>query len=339
MAAAQDISVGSSLVMDRTVYNFGDILLSDGPVSCNFTLSNKSKENVEIVSVNTSCGCTDVKWTKGAIAPGGNGTVSVTYSNNEGPIPFDKTLTMYLSTEKKPVILRIRGVSHTKALSLEEAYPVRSGDFGFKSADVKVGNLEQGRYKSTTVKVANFASAPKTLSFSGVSDCLTVKVEPSEIPAGGTADITVTVKASRDKWGKNYYWATATGGLKIGFWAITKENFSSMTKEEKDAAAKIMFKDSNFSVGKIHRGDKVDAVFEFSNTGRKDIVIYAANSDTPGLSVKSDSPVRPGASGKVAVHCDTSLLKGGDDLPFIISLYTNCPARPIVNLFVVGVIE
>lgn len=339
VCVAQDIDASAGISMDKTVWNFGDILLSDGPVSCTFSLTNTSSENIEIQSVNTSCGCTDVKWTKGPIAPGAKGGITVTYSNNEGPIPFDKTLTMYLSSRKKPVILRVRGVSHERKLSLEEAYPVRSGSFGFKTDDIKVGNLEQGGYKSTTLKVANFASSAQTVSFSNVSENLTVKAEPAAVPPGGTADITVTVKASRKLWGKNYYYATAPGGLRLGFWAITKENFSSLTKEQKDAAARITFKDSNFSVGKIKRGSVVDARFEFTDTGRSPLTIYAANTDTPGVEISFDSTVKPGAAGTVNVHCNTSALTPSDDFPFIIFLYTNCPSRPIVTLFVVGVLE
>lgn len=95
---------------DRTVHDFGEVSVKDGPLSCVFTLSNDGEEDVSILAVVPSCGCTDVQWTREKIPSGGKGTVSVTYANDDGPYPFDKTLTVYLSDVRKPVILHIRGV-------------------------------------------------------------------------------------------------------------------------------------------------------------------------------------------------------------------------------------
>lgn len=52
--------------------------------------------------------------------------------NDEGPYPFDKTLTVYMSGLKKPVVLRLRGVVHEKKLSLNELYPQRRGSLALK---------------------------------------------------------------------------------------------------------------------------------------------------------------------------------------------------------------
>ena len=77
---------------DKTIHNFGDVMLSDGPLSCTFTMKNVSEKPVVIYNVVTSCGCTDVEWTREPIKPGNTGTISTVYTNDEGPYPFDKTL-------------------------------------------------------------------------------------------------------------------------------------------------------------------------------------------------------------------------------------------------------
>jgi hypothetical protein len=82
--------IGNGLEIDKMVHNFGDIMLDSGPVSCEFTITNKSTKPAVIYNVISSCGCTDVEWTKEPIKPGGTGKISVTYSNDEGPYPFDK---------------------------------------------------------------------------------------------------------------------------------------------------------------------------------------------------------------------------------------------------------
>lgn len=101
---ADDIFAFSSKVHD-----FGTISVKDGPQSCTFTLTNISKEPAVIYAVVSSCGCTDVKWTRTVIEPGAEGKVEATYSNDDGPYPFDKTLTVYVKDADKPVTLHIRG--------------------------------------------------------------------------------------------------------------------------------------------------------------------------------------------------------------------------------------
>ena len=38
------VKVGSSLELDKTVHNFGDILMEKGPVSCTFTVNNTGQK-------------------------------------------------------------------------------------------------------------------------------------------------------------------------------------------------------------------------------------------------------------------------------------------------------
>ena len=62
-----------------------------------------------VFAVVPSCGCTDVVWPREAIAPGKTGVITATYSNDEGAGTFDKTLTVYTSAQKKPIILHLKG--------------------------------------------------------------------------------------------------------------------------------------------------------------------------------------------------------------------------------------
>ena len=101
--------------VDKTVHDFGDISVGSGPVKCTFTITNISGQPLAITSVVSSCGCTDVNWTRPDIAPGKSGTVTATYSNDEGPYPFDKTLTVWVSGLQKRIILHLRGVVCEKA--------------------------------------------------------------------------------------------------------------------------------------------------------------------------------------------------------------------------------
>lgn len=347
MAAKAQEKITDGVEIDKFVHNFGDILFDSGPVSCTFTLKNTGNKPVVIYSVTTTCGCTNVEWTQEPIRPGKTGTVSVTYSNDEGPYPFDKSLTMYISDLKKPVILKLRGVSLDKIRPLEELYPVNYGSLGIKENINKGGNMDQNGTKSESIMVANLSNSPLKLTFADVSPFLSLSVSPNPIPARGTAEVTYTVTADRSLWGKNYYWAvpvvngktytSSEGDKKMGFWAFTREDFSGVSADDKRNGPRPTFKESTYSFGKIKKGQKVTAQFTFKNDGKMPFKIYKVDADTE-ISYGAIPDAAPGESLTFSIDLDTADLSKGESLT-IVTLTTNSPLRPIVNIFIAGFIE
>ena len=143
---------------DKTIHDFGDVTLGQGALNCAFTVTNISDKPIVIYNVVSSCGCTDVKWTREPVLPGKSGKISATYSNDEGPYPFDKTLTVYISNVKKPIVLRLRGIAHEKKLALSELYPVHKGSLALRKTEIKLGNLSQNGQKSDAMNVANIGT-------------------------------------------------------------------------------------------------------------------------------------------------------------------------------------
>lgn len=327
---------------DRLTHNFGDILIEDGPVSCSFNVRNAGSKPIAIYSVVSSCGCTDVKWTREPIMPGKTGKISATYSNDEGPYPFDKTLSVYVSGVEKPVVLRFRGISHEKKKTLGEMFPVRLGPLGIKESEIKGGNFEQGRQISDEFELANLSKSTVKLSFKDVTPELKLSVTSVTIPAGKTVKVAYTINSSREKWGKNWYSATPVIDGKtykaISVWAITKENFSGWTKEQKDNGSRPIFESSAFTFDKVKAGKRINASFSLTNKGKSDFIVYKADCDNSGLSNGPLAKVAPGGKAVYNFSLDTTGMASGEVL-VIISLITNSPSRPIVNLFITGWIE
>lgn len=340
--------VGSLLEIDKTVHNFGDIIHKSGPVSCTFTLKNTGDKPAVIYNVTSTCGCTNVDWTREPIRPGESGKISVTYSNDEGAYPFDKTLTTYISDVQKPLLLKIRGVSIETPKPLKELYPISYGPFALRESQIKCGNLEQGGQKSDAVMVANISSRPIHVDFTEISPNLSISVSPNPIPAESTAEMSFTVTADRSIWGKNTYYAVpvingkeytnASGKNKIGIWAFTKENFSHLSPDEKAKGPRPTFDESTYSFGKIKQGETVHATFTFKNDGKECFRIYKVNADARKWSHSTIPAAHPGEKVSFRVHLDTENLPVGEHLT-IVTLTTNSPLRPIVNLFIAGYIE
>lgn len=348
LQSSAQVKLDGGIEFDKTVHNFGDIMLDSGPVECIFTLSNNGSKPVVIYNVSTTCGCTDVEWTREPIRAGGKGKIKIVYSNDEGPYPFDKNITVYLSESKKPIILKVRGVSNEKPRPLKEMYPVHFGPLGMKDATLKCGNLEQEGSKTEAVMVANISSSPLDLKFTDVSENLNLKLSQNPIPAGGTAELTFTVNADRKVWGKNTYLATplcngrtytgSDGSKTLKIWAFTKENFSSMNDEQRQRGAMPRFETSTFNFGKARIGDEIHATFTFKNEGKSDFCVYKVDTDACCYS-HSDIPVAaPGKTVSFRVHIGTKDMKAGESLT-IVTLTTNSPTRPIINLFISGILE
>jgi len=342
LSANAQTRIAGRAEFDRTVYDFGDICISDGPVNCAYTVTNTGKDDLYIVDVVSSCGCTNVKWTKEAIKPGGKGTVTATYKNNEGPVPFDKQLTAYLSGVKQPVILRLRGTSHEKMLPLGELYPVRLGGLALKSTDIPRQNLNQGQQKSGEVSVANPSDTAMKVTFNSVSDGLAVRVDPNPIPAGTSARLIYTFTASRDRWGLNEYYATVNvdghNCGKLVFKAATKDDFSGLSKEQRASGPNPRFGDSVFTFNPMNAGPEINAVFSLANIGKSPLHIYKIDADSDVISVPDIPDLAPGQSFTFNAKVNTAKLKKGETR-IMITLTTNSPLRPIVNLFVTGFIN
>lgn len=347
------IEIDGVVRLDKTVHDFGEVLISDGALSCTFTVTNISSKAAAIFNVVSSCGCTDVKWTRDPIAPGKEGKISATYSNDEGPYPFDKTLTVYFSDVKKPVILRLRGSAHNKKLTLSETYTVRFGQFAMKDNEIKLGNMSQNSQRSDEIRVANIGKTPITVTFSDVSEGLNISVSPNPIPPDSEAKLKYTVTADRKRWGMNHYFATPlingkpadskhqgqfTPSGKIGVWAFTKEDFSGMTKEQRATAPQPVFKESTYSFGILKAGEKRDATFSLKNNGKSTFRVYKADSDTKGVTFDRIPEIPAGKEASFKVHLDTSLLPSGT-FDIVITLTTNAPDRPIINLFLAGAVK
>ena len=340
--------VSPSIEVDKTAHNFGQIIHKSGPVSCSFTFKNTGSKPVAIYNVVSTCGCTNVDWTKEPIMPGKTGKVSVTYSNDEGAYPFDKTLTTYTSDTQKPILLKIRGISVDTEKPLTEIYPIAYGPLSFRESLLKCGNLEQGKQKSEVVLVANTSKKPITVTFDDTDKNLSLNVSPNPIPAESTAELTYTVTADRSIWGKNTYYTTplingkaytsTEGKTKIGIWAFTKENFSHLSKDERTNGPRPTFKEGTYSFGNMKRGETIHAEFTFKNDGKQCFCVYKVNTDAKRWSHSTIPAAMPGEEVTFRVHIETDKMPAGEHLT-IVTLTTNSPLRPIVNLFIAGYLE
>lgn len=344
--AAQNTFSGI-IEFDKTVHDFGDLLLSDGEQECVFSFTNIGREPLVIHNIVTSCGCTDPDWTRQPVLPGKSGEIRVTFKNDLGPYPFDKALTVYVSGLNKPLILRIRGIVHEKPKSLKERFPVQIGGLGFRELPLTLGQTEQGVVRSEKTQVANLTGKPLKVGFAQTDPGLILEVAPNPVPAGGTATLAYGIDTramETEQWGRTVLSSGLllngkTAGTRIQAETLIKENFAAYTASERKNGSLPQFDESSRSFGRIKAGTGKTVTFKCRNYGKAGLRIYKVDTNDPDVTVDYPSAVAPGQSGEIRVTVRPARIPEEGEALYILTLVTNSPVRPLISLFVTGIVE
>jgi len=336
---------------DKTVHDFGDIILNSGKQTATFKFTNIGNTPVTIQQIISSCGCTTTNHTKSPIMPGGAGEITAVYSNDEGAYPFDKSLTVYISGETRPVILRLRGIVHDKKKSLKELYPQNFNGFAMRAALVDLGDLDQGNSKSENISVANISTKPITVSFSELSPGLVISPNPLKINANSKADITISLDTKKEiKWGNSDYKATVSvdnqkvPGKSINVKTRIRDNFAGMSKEETEKAPLPMANTSSYDFGSVKKGEIITHSFSIRNIGGDDLIIHKIESSLTAGTAVNPKTIKTNSAGVIDIKINTTSLNKEDirekgEVIDIFTLYTNSPKRPMVILIVSGTVN
>ena len=114
--------------------------------------------------------------------------------------------------------------------------------------------------------------------------------------------------------------------------------FDKWTDEERNNGAIPVFENSTANFGIVKAGDPVEVTFNCSNRGKSTFHIYQADPEDSALKVLEITDCEPGGKGLVRVSLNTSAVEKGEAV-IMLTLTTNSPLRPVVNLFVAGEIH
>lgn len=337
-------SEAKTIRFDKKIHDFGDILISNGSVKCTFTFTNVSNKPIVVHNVISSCGCTTPDWTKEPVMPNKSGVINAVFTNDQGPFPFDKTLTVYVSNIDRPVILRIRGYAHESVKDLEELYPNKIGQLGVRKTTLQIGFIDQGSAKSDLIDIANLSKSPMTIETAGNTPGLYINVTPNPIPPQSVAKLTYTVdtkSTTGQLWGKTKMSFTFVINGKenktpILVNGVIKDNFTSMTKEQMANAPNPTSDRSYFEFGEVKQGKVLEHTFVIKNKGKRDLIIHKVESEQAGVSILTKCPIviKAGKQGTIKIKFDTSTYNS--EVINILTMVTNSPDKPLMNLFITG---
>lgn len=98
----------------------------------------------------------------------------------------------------------------------------------------------------------------------------------------------------------------------------------------------VALSESNFDFGKIKKGDKVEHIYEITNTGTNPLIISEVK---PGCGCTAPDftkdPIMPGKKGKITLHFDSSSFEG--NVQKYADVFANVEKAPIKLTFTANV--
>ena len=333
----------TDLVFDKLVHDFGDILLSDGKKSCTFTYTNKGKQPIVIQIVIASCGCTVPVWDKAPIMPGKSGIISVTYQNDLGPYPFDKTISVYSTASDFPIVLRIRGVVHEKAKSISQLFPIAHGPFLLRKSQFQLGQIAQGEVKTDSVQIINAGKSAIEVGFKDVSKGLIISINPKKLKSGekGFMRYSVDTRVQPD-WGTITYSAQplvngkVENPIPIVITVDIRDNFINYSKEQLQNAPILLAEHTSYRTENIKQGSIIEKQFVITNKGKSPLVFHKATPSHDYTIVNLPSSIAPEKNGTITLLVNSDKLIG--EFVTGATIITNVPSRPIFSLMITGTV-
>ena len=333
--------------LSQTEHNFGTFKEEAGRQTHEFLVTNSGNAPLVIQNIVASCGCTTPEWTKQPIPPGGKGKITAIYDPQNRPGAFNKTLSVYTNSRPEVVVLSIKGevIPHEK--TVEELYIFPVGSVRFESNHLAFTNVKKTEKKIRVMQVINPSKEPVKIEFESLPAHLSLKANPETLKPGQKGIIEGTYDAT-----ENSGWGNVSDMVKVKLNGVTQENvfyyisanlvedFSSLSKADLENAPVFKLASTTVDLGKIPGSTAKEVEFNFTNAGKRDLIIRHIRSTCGCTAVQQNthaSGIKPGQSSSIKATFNSGSYKGR--VTKAIYVYTNDPKNSEVLLMLNADVE
>ncbi len=331
----------------ETTYDFGKVNESDGPIIHEFSFKNNSKEPIQIIGVQASCGCTTPSWTKVPILPGEMGQIQAQYDPTNRPGGFNKSLTVTTNLAE-PLKLYIRGEVIPKTKSINEELGTEIGALRLKYATFNMGKVYINKEVSQQeFRVYNQSDKPVTfLDKYDAPKYIQLAFEPKVLVAKSEG----VIKVSYDGSLKNDYGFMNDGvtfytnesgenaAKQVSVFATILEYFGALSQEEVMKAPRVSINENTHDFGRVKQGNVVTKEFILTNNGVSDLLIRKVSPNCTCLKGTLDKEkIKSGKSATLTVSFDPDDRRGNQQKS--ITIYSNDPRSSALRVTVKAYLE
>lgn len=326
-------------------YNYGAIKEVDGPQKGSVRFVNKGNEPVYVNNVRSSCGCTNVEYPKGMIAPGDTASISFVYNPKGRPGAFEKTVKAYIGADNDLHVIRLSGTVIGSPTTLSFSFPHEVGPMRIESLKAVAGELKEGTSRHMFLNAYNQSGDTITPSWNCKDRALQVELTPRSIPPGEVATFGFYLRTpEEERMGPVEYKVgiiadyahPEMGECEVTASAVIVPDTRKMSVEEVENGPRAYLFPEFVDLGEIEKKENKTFSFEILNEGKSILEVRRIYSTDSGVEIKSKpSKVKPGKKGKVKGVVDLGRLPAGL-FRIAVEVMTNDALHPVRIANLVG---
>ncbi len=342
MSAWSQHSEISALVFDVTEYDYGHIDEDGGSVTCSFKAQNRGKEELEIVNIMTTCGCTSASYDRRPIPPGGEFVFEVSFNPLNRPGRIDKQIFVHVSDSPNDIRLNILGYVNPRERTVEELYPFdMGGGLRLKSNFHAFGYLEHGKEVVERIGYVNTSAHAVAVTpiYDSSSGFLNIEL-PRRIEAGESGDIVLCYSVAD---GSAIYGTLRdvvrlkVGGVVSSYplssQVVVVDNFDNM---DDISAPRLVVSKNIIKFGEVNCSNGVlERKIVLRNDGASPLLVRVIESSDRAVEclVERNIVIDAGESKEIVVRIYGARIEDVDN-PLVARLYviTNDPVRPMQTI-------
>lgn len=320
---SQDKEPGQ-LRFEETLFDFGTIEESAGPVSHTFTYANTGDSDAFIASVSPSCSCTTAYYEHKVLHPGEYSGLTVTYDPAAMPGQFKQSV-LVLTSDRKSIRIFVQGVVKERDKGLDELYPYfLAKGLQASAKTVRCGFVPQKTTSSQTIGIVNTSSSVMKLGYSLKNGDPDLKVSlPRTLKPGQSCEMKIEYIIPSGRLSSLDNELTVTVDGKPAQKSINITGSAVCSTEVIDGAPSFRFEPTLL----VFRGHRRKLDLKITNDGVSDLRILKVESPGALLSVfPSGMTVKPGQQVVLKVPRPSSDCR--------MRVFSNDPARPIRDIII-----
>lgn len=341
------VSLSSQAVAQDTTFFFetptaplGRFSQEQFPITYDFRFLNEGATPMEVYKVEPDCACAIADFSKGKIANGDYGYITVSYSPYKAG-PFEKTFKVYAKGAiPNSTVIKITGFIEPFDFEPNREFPHKNGEFQFKHRQVLLGSITNEAPIRKEVEFYNPNNFPISLDDSVKGpDFVEVIFDTAEmIPPNSVGKFLLFYHPElKNDYGvvldslTFYMKGMESEAFSLPVTANISQYFPPESKfDPKRPVLSIPTK--TIHLGRTTLGDGKTVDFELKNEGENDLLIYKTLANYGGEVLGFPTTIPSGETVKLTVSILNINKRGKQDRSFII--YSNDPNDPIQKLSV-----
>lgn len=320
-------------VADSEIVKTGEVLFQK-PHTVVFGFTNKGDKPLHIKKVEPSCGCTKATYTRGNIAPGERGEITLLYDAAMLGT-FNKYIEVYTNASKEPEFLAFQGRVVKELSNYATGFPIDLGNVRMSTNYVEFDNVRQGQVLATELEVVNTERTAYKPELMHLPPYLRAEYIPEHIPGGKTGVIRLILDSNK----LTYYGLNQTSvylarysGDKIGEANEIVVSAVLLPPAADSASASGTIRLSEEEVVFEKNSKKMKAVVTLTNDGTEPLSVHGLQVFNHAVEVSlSSKTIQPGKSAKLKISIKKHLLQRFKARPRVLVI-TDDAKNPVKTL-------